>query len=272
VNRIPRDREGFTPKYDDAVTEEEAKSAIPRQPYAFGRDPYVLLPRPSTGAAPLSISGIGGTPLNIDTIINSDRYSKSDANALWDQLPRETQDAITQIARSEGGRSGRARWERAVSASYVSSRQGNPMSPWDFLQPGGGDAQPTGSRTGGRTRGGRTAAYTGPVESITKLAESDIRALADNVAIEILGRGATAEEIEKITRRMRKAEMQQPDVRTQQGPGRTITEQGLSSQGREDILRDVLSKNPDFQQYQLDTTVMDAMVNFVNKKKAVAGD
>jgi hypothetical protein len=33
-----------------------------------------------------------------------------------------------------------------------------------------------------------------------------------------------------------------------------------------------LSKILDFQQYQLDTTVMDAMVNFVNKKKAVAGD
>jgi hypothetical protein len=70
---------------------------------------------------------------------------------------------------------------------------------------------------------------------------------------------------------MRKAETQQPQVTTQQGPGRSTTEQGLTAQGRDDILRDVLSKNPDFEQYQLDTTVMDAMTRFINKKKAVAG-
>ena len=165
-------------------------------------------------------------------------------------------------------------YNNLLKAAAGSAAEGMPVTPQEARNillgaDDGGD----GTGTGGRGRGGgRAPAYDGPVESITKLAESDIRALADNVAIEILGRGATAEEIEKITRRMRKAEMQQPDVRTQQGPGRTITEQGLSSQGREDILRDVLSKNPDFQQYQLDTTVMDAMVNFVNKKKAVAGD
>jgi hypothetical protein len=143
-------------------------------------------------------------------------------------------------------------------------------TPTEMLVSGVPSEDAAGMGTGGR--GGRAAAYTGPVESITKLADSDIRATADAVAIEILGRGATDEEIKKITQRMRKAEMEQPQVTTRQGPGRQITEQGLSAQGRDDILRDVLSKNPDFQQYQLDTTVMDAMVNFVNKKKAVAGD
>jgi hypothetical protein len=159
-----------------------------------------------------------------------------------------------------------ASWDLSTKGVYKSPQQ----LAYEAYVGSAGPAAGAGG-TGGRG-GGRAAAYTGPVESITKLADSDIRATADAVAIEILGRGATDEEIKKITQRMRQAEMQQPQVTTRQGPGRTVTEQGLSAQGRDDILRDVLSKNPDFQQYQLDTTVMDAMVNFVNKKKAVAGD
>jgi len=219
----------------------------------------------TTDIAGIATASTGGIP---------DRLTKAQAEAAWGNLPAQTREAITNLAKAiDYRKTGLGLWRESIASSFESSKSGTPRSPYEVLNEMASNVTASGGAggTGGRS-GGRAAAYTGPVESITKMAESDIRATADAVAIEILGRGATDEEIKKITQRMRKAETQQPQVTTQQGPGRSTTEQGLTAQGRDDILRDVLSKNPDFEQYQLDTTVMDAMVRFVNKKKAIAGD
>ena len=69
---------------------------------------------------------------------------------------------------------------------------------------------------------------------------------------------------------MRRAEQEQPTVTTSV-PGRTVTQQGLTAQGREDILREVISQNPEYERFQVDTTVLDSMLDFVNKKKQVSG-
>lgn len=119
---------------------------------------------------------------------------------------------------------------------------------------------------GGRGRGG----YTGPTQTITEMAESDIRKSANTIAIELLGRPVDQKEMDRIVRKMRRAEQEQPTVTTSV-PGRTLTQQGLTAQGREDILRDLISQNPEYEQFQVDTTVMDSMLDFVNKKKQVSG-
>jgi hypothetical protein len=126
------------------------------------------------------------------------------------------------------------------------------------------------SRVGsGDGSGGKTGRYTGPVESRTVMAESDIKATANALAIELIGRAITDEELKKITRRMRTAEQQQPQVTTGDVAS-TTTIQGLTSQGREDILREVISENPEFVDYQLDTTVMDLMLEDIDLGKRVA--
>ena len=117
---------------------------------------------------------------------------------------------------------------------------------------------------------GRGGAYKGPVSSYTEMAESDVRATANEVAIELLGRPLDQDEFNRGLRKTRKAEQEQPTVTTR-SPGSTRTQQGLTAQGRDDILRDVISKNPDYQQFQVETTVLDAMLNFVNKKRQVSG-
>lgn len=117
---------------------------------------------------------------------------------------------------------------------------------------------------------GGGGAYKGPVSSYTEMAESDVRATANEVAIELLGRPLDQDEFNRILRKTRKAEQEQPTVTTR-SPGSTRTQQGLTAQGREDILREVISKNPDYQQFQVETTVLDAMLNFVNKKRQVSG-
>lgn len=125
------------------------------------------------------------------------------------------------------------------------------------------------SGTGGGTGTGR-GGYSGPTASRTMMAESDIRATANALAIELIGRPVDDKELEKITRRMRTAEVEQPQITTAT-TGSSVTQQGLTSQGREDILRDLISKNPEYQDFQVDTTVLDAMTGFINEKKQVSG-
>ena len=128
-------------------------------------------------------------------------------------------------------------------------------------------AQAGGSGGSGGSGGG---GYSGPTASRTMMAESDIRATANALAIELIGRPVDDKELEKITRRMRTAEVQQPQITTST-VGSSVTQQGLTSQGREDILRELISENPEYEQFQVDTTVLDAMTGFINKKKQVSG-
>lgn len=161
-------------------------------------------------------------------------------------------------------------YRKLLKAAAGSAAEGMPVTPQEArnIIAGIGQAD-SGTATGGRGRGGRASAYTGPVQSIAVQAESDINASADAIAIELLGRGATKEEKDRIVKRIRKAETSQPQVSTST-PGMNVTREGLTSQGREDILRQVLSKNPDFVDYQLDTTVMDFMLEDIDRGKRVA--
>lgn len=195
-----------------------------------------------------------------------DRLSKADAKAEYDNLPKETQTALTKLAVARGGRSGKAVWFSAVDSAYKnSSKTDSPDTPWAYVNK---MAEDTG---GGTTNGGGgSGAYTGPKESRTVMAESDIRATANALAIELIGRPVSDKELNKLTERMRKAEQQQPTVTTS-SVGATTTQQGLTTRGREDILREVIAENPEYEQFQVDTTVLDAMTNFIEKKKQVSG-
>lgn len=120
------------------------------------------------------------------------------------------------------------------------------------------------------TPGGGRGGYSGPQRTITEMAESDIQKLANTIALDLIGRPVDQKEMDRIVRRMRRAEQDQPTVTTSV-PGRTVTQQGLTAQGREDILREVISQNPEYERFQIDTTVLDSMLDFVNKKKQVSG-
>lgn len=253
---------------------------------SYNVEPYVPIPRPVTGQAlittgqkPVSIpvfvdtSSPRGVQVasDINSILNADRYSKSDAEALWDQLPQQTQDALTQIARSQGGRSGKAFWERTIQSSYLSTKQGFPQSPWDIIQSSGGEVTSASGRGG---RGGRAAAYDGPVvsENVSQYSEGDIARLATDIGLELLGRQPTEQELNRINKRVRAAEMATPAVTTQEqvapGKTRTVTEAGLAQSDREQIMREVLQQNPEFEQYQVNTTVLDTILSTIRKDRA----
>ena len=129
-----------------------------------------------------------------------------------------------------------------------------------------GNANVLGGDDGAGSRG--AGGYSGPRASVVQQAESDINATANALALEMIGRPLNQKELNRITKRIRTAEVEQPTI-TSGSPARTVQQQGLTAQGREDILREVIAKRPEFEKFQLDTTVMDAMNAYVQEKRAV---
>ncbi len=258
IPRNPRDREGFTPKYDDGVTEEEAKSASNRPVVYMGQAappniPYAISPR----------------PVAVDVDVAESAFNTSDAYNRF--LDKGSKDWIESLAKSiDYRRTGSSLWSEAVSASRSLEKQGMKVSPIQWLidlsreRGFGGEPEPTGGT------GGRAAAYAGPMESVQVAAETDIVAMAQATAQELLGRSATQQELDKILKRTRKAEQAQPQVQTRQGPGRVTTEEGLTKSGRDAILRKVLMQSPDYASYQFDSTVMDMMMDNLRRGQQVA--
>jgi hypothetical protein len=103
--------------------------------------------------------------------------------------------------------------------------------------------------------GGGVGAYTGPRATVTMQAESDIKELADAVAVEMIGRAVSEDEMAKILKRVRKAEVEQPTVTTSRVAS-TTTQQGLTAEGRRDIIENIVAKKPEYAEFQKATTLM----------------
>jgi hypothetical protein len=223
-------------------------------------------PRPGLRPEPYAVSNVYAERENLNTMRVTDpqRYSR-----IIDEL-RQT-GLLGPRANSESSIDDA--YKKLLQAAAGSYAQGSPVTPQEARNilsgdPGGGGDP--GAGTGGRGSGGRAAAYTGPVESVQVQAETDIVAMAQATAQEILGRTATQDEIDKVLRRTRKAEQAQPTVQTRQGPGRVTTEEGLTREGRDAILRQVLMSSPDYAGFQVDSTAMDMMSNILRRGQEVA--
>ena len=103
--------------------------------------------------------------------------------------------------------------------------------------------------------GGGSGAYTGPVTSTTLMNKADLKSTANAVASSVLGRGITDEEFEKVLKQVRTAERSDPTVSTP-GVGSNVTQQGLTAEGRQDIIREALMKGPEAEDYSKATTMM----------------
>lgn len=105
-------------------------------------------------------------------------------------------------------------------------------------------------------KGGGRGGYKGPTATTTLMNERDVRATADAVAATVIGRGITDEEFNKILKQVRTAERAEPTVTTP-GVGTSVTQSGLSTQGRQDIIREALMKGPEAEDYGKATKMMD---------------
>lgn len=119
-------------------------------------------------------------------------------------------------------------------------------------------------------RGGR-GGYSGPTTttSVTLTDEVTAEALLDKFSRDMLGRGLTKKETDKYIKQFRKAEMESPQVTTTT-PGRgTATQVTETAANKEEMLRQLLIKNPDYEKYQFDTNIMDILIEDIEEGKKV---
>lgn len=89
----------------------------------------------------------------------------------------------------------------------------------------------------------------GPTQFETRRNAADVRLLANSLAQEMIGRNIDDDEFSRMMRRVRNAESASPRTIKVKG-GRQITEEGISDAERQEVLREVLMENPEFETFQ----------------------
>jgi hypothetical protein len=163
---------------------------------------------------------------------------------------------------------GKSMYEAYTKASYDYSAMGITRSPqaiaWEYVN---GGAAASGRGSGGSGGSGGSA---GPTKSMTRMTEPDIREMADNMAMNFIGRTLDDKEFNKIVKGQRKAENKNPTVSRVQGDTR-VTEGGLTQQGREDLIEKRLMKSPEYRDFQFSTTAMDAVLGVIQEDMKISG-
>lgn len=191
-------------------------------------------------------------------------YSQSDTNLEWDSLDADYQQSVLELAKSRGGRSGSALWEKAVAISEKSVRDGDPKTPFQILyEMGMRGATPSSNGPGGRGPGGGGSGggSAGPRVTYSNADAFSVRAIADSVSMEMLGRGVSQKEMERILKRVRKYENRNPSVTTADR-----SSGGVSSAGYEEVVSRLIAKNPEYGDYQKATTMMDWFDSALNER------
>lgn len=247
--------------------------------------PWATVPAEQYGVAVPTKSGTVFKPQQVGTITsqaqvdyikdnnssfnNYTGVEKSNVPSFF-SLPSNEQAMFDQAAKSiHPLKTGSSYYQELIDTSYDMSKMGVVRSPQmlAYEQLTGAAA---GSGSGGSGGGGGGG---GPKinEYETRMAKADIRKVADDLAAEMIGRPVTDQEFEKLLKRQRKAERNNPRVIDVQG-NRQIDKQGLTQQGREDIMRKQLGKSDEYKDYQLSTTAMDAVLDVIKRDKGIAGE
>jgi hypothetical protein len=96
----------------------------------------------------------------------------------------------------------------------------------------------------------------GPRATVTMASERDLRATVDAMASQVLGRAATDDEFQNALKQVREAERTEPTITTT-GVGRTVTQSGLTAEGRSSIIQEALMQGPEAEDFGKATKMMD---------------
>ena len=119
--------------------------------------------------------------------------------------------------------------------------------------------------------GGGGGGYSGPITTTTAniTDEDTAEALLDKYARDLLGRGLTEKERNKYVKEFNVAEAQAPQVTVSEGAGASRATTTTTATSKEELLRQVVSKNPDYAKFQVDTTIMDMLMDDIRKGQEV---
>lgn len=111
-------------------------------------------------------------------------------------------------------------------------------------------------------------AYNGPVSSVTEMNETDLRSMANQTAGMLVGRAVSEAEFKKMLKKVRKAEAADPRVTDSSVDGKVSIKEGLSAQGRQNLLREELVKTDEADGVIKATTMMDNFDTWLRSKDA----
>lgn len=146
-------------------------------------------------------------------------------------------------------------YQELIEASWDLSTKGIYRSPQQLAYEGYLES-PQGGGAAGASGSGSSSGYTGPRETITMASERDLRTAVDAMASQVLGRAATEDEFKNALAQVRTAEQAEPTITTT-GVGRTVTQSGLTAEGRSDIIREALMQGPEAEDFGKATKMMD---------------
>jgi hypothetical protein len=246
----PRGTEGYFPEALDSIkgdgksntfsgTGIPSKVPLESQGLAYIPRPGVDVPFPGTRPTP----GRAGRPPRASDPAYNQWVSKADASNLFTDLPDWQQNMFAGMAAAKGGNStAESIYKKyvGVSANRSKGENGEMITPGELAYSdissgkapyaGGGDTQAGPGTTGSR-------AYSGPVSRVTQLGDEDIRRMANDESMNLIGRDVTDAEFKKIMTAVRRAEARNPDVTSGKGANRT-TVSGLSAETRAEIIRE----------------------------------
>lgn len=119
--------------------------------------------------------------------------------------------------------------------------------------------------------GGGGGGYAGPVTTTTMNITDEVtaEALIDGVARDLLGRSLTQKETQKYLRQFRTAEMESPQVTTTTPGVATRSTETVTAADKGELLRQIIAENPDYQDFQIDTTIMDMLLDDIKAGQEV---
>lgn len=115
------------------------------------------------------------------------------------------------------------------------------ISPYDLLESG---------RRAYREGGGGGSGGGGTTRSFSEANEDDVRLLANNLSEEMIGRRIDDKEFARLLSRVRKEEQANPTVTTRSGDT-SRTSGGVTTEARNEAMREVLVENPEFKDFQM---------------------
>lgn len=148
-------------------------------------------------------------------------------------------------------------WNRVVEDAKAGNR-----AAMDLLNMGQQRAALDGEDEGS----GGSGAYTGPRYSITEANEEDLYTMAQSLAMEMIGRPINEKQFNRVLKRVRGAEQDNPTVTRTVG-NTTTTETGITNEERKSVMAELLQENPNWRRHQMSQGVLDALTRNIQEAK-----
>ena len=143
----------------------------------------------------------------------------------------------------------------------------NDKSPWDLLKQGQTNYQENGNGSG--SGGGGGSGSGGTRYSYQELNEADVRALANSMSEEFIGRRITDKEFNKLLKRVRKEEGKSPTITSSSG-STSRTKQGITNEERKEVIAEILNEHPEYREFQMGEGALEYTREYLAEQKAKA--